>query len=252
VARNDTTGEIPSQQQEWALVQDALRLATRIAETTAQAVRPLGPAVAQRTPIVDPRLVPALPRQQATVLRYLQIQFRVSNPGFLEVMNVADGFQRIQQRLSSLRRDSFRMVTQAVTNAESGRAGGDTFGYVMPEQPDFIFLNDTYFSLGVVRAQPAPRPQPHPSGPRRAVVTPVLEEVRVLQDLPTRAGVVLLETVHLVMGADGAVHRAVRYGTTTSSGSGDVPFPEVHTYLQALGDAYVWERFARAVFALQP
>lgn len=262
MARNDKRGELPTLPQEWGLVQEGLQVAVRMAQIAEQAVRDLLPAVMHMRQLSDPRLSPTLTQRQSDVFRFLQTQFRLpANPDYQDVANVADAFQRIHRRLASLNRNMFRMVTAAVANAESNREGGDTFGYVDPSQPNVIFLNEMYFSLGSGRAMHTPAPPPRSvqrqpprlgsSTPPRGVVTSPLDEMHILHPTPFRAGVILHEAVHLAYGADGAVHRAVRGGTAVREGGGSDAFPEIRSYMQAIGDAYVYERFAKAVYALR-
>jgi len=252
MARNDRAGELPSVPSEWHLVNEALQLAIRVAAQTEQAVRSLVPLLIRMKLLTDPRLRPVPSRDQSDVLRFLDAQFCLSNPDPQDVVNVADAFRRIQQRLSSLNRHLFRMIGQAVANQEAGRSGGDTFGYFDPQQPNLIFLSETYFSLGSGRNRPAAAARPRVQGtaPQRAVVTTLPDEIHVLQPLSVRAGVILHETVHMLYGADGEVHRAIRDGTTIAEGGGDVGFAQIKTFTQAMDDAYVYERFANAVYAL--
>ena len=182
----------------------------------------------------DPRLKPALSPRQSSILALLAEQFRLTNPDLQDVMNVADVYQRLLHRLNRLERTSFRMVTNAVASQGRGPGGGDTFGYVRPEQPDLIYLNEMYFSL---------TGKGGPSG---------VDEMHILQPLDSRAEVILHEAVHGLFraGAAGAVHRDVDRGGTLEADD-KTGYPQIKTYSQAIGDAYVYGRFAHAVYSLQ-
>ncbi len=252
MARTDRSGEMPSVHGEWHVVNEALQVAIRMATRTEQAVRSIVPLLIRMKNLTDPRMGPVLTRSQSDMLRFLDAQFRLSNPDPQDAMNIADAFQRIRQRLGTFSRSHFRMVSQAIASQESNRSAGDTFGYFDPQQPNLIYLNEMYFSRGSGRDQPAPVPRPRvqPAGRQRAVVTTLPEEMHILYSLDERAGVILHETVHMLYGADGAVHRAVRDGTAIAEAGGDVGFPQIRSFMQATSDAYVYERFAKAVNAL--
>jgi len=253
MARNDTTGELPASHGEWEAVHDALVVACDMARKAMLAVQSLQHVVNLRHVSGDPRTTPRFSPEQARTLTFLRAQFRVTEPDPQEVLNVTTAFELIWKRLAKLGRQSFRMVSGEVAKQVAGQAGGDTFGYVVDGQPDTIYLNETYFST-TGSGRPSPGPQPRQSVkpgtvPGKAVVTIPADEVHILQPLSFRAGVVLHEAVHLVYPSEGPVHRALRYGAVLQGyDGGETGFAEVKSYLQAIGEAYVYERFARAVY----
>ncbi|HUI56066.1 MAG TPA: hypothetical protein VLY04_13915 [Bryobacteraceae bacterium] len=259
MARNDKTGEPPASHGEWEAVHDALVVAGKMANAAMLAVRSLQHVVNIRHVSTDPRTKLALSPEQAKVLNFLRAQFRVSepDPDPQEVLNVTTAYERISKRLITLSRNSFRMVTGAVAQQVAGNAGGDTFGYVVDEHPDTIYLNETYFSTtGSGRELPGPQPRSLPKpgmGPGKGVVTTPAEGMHILYSLSFRAGVILHEAVHLTYPSEGPVHRAIRGGAKIQEDdNGAVGFPQVKSYLQAIGEAYVYERFAAAVYNATP
>jgi hypothetical protein len=254
MARNDRSGEVPTQV-EWREIERALQLARRFAQTTAQALQSLRSqqirAHVSRQP--DPRLARGPTPGQATILSLLRIHFKLQTPDPQEVMNLAEAYGRIHRKLAGLTRQSFRLVTDVVARAGAGSGGGDTFGYVIPGQPNTIYLNETYFSMqtesgGAASAQRSSSPAPT-SGRVRGLVQPDHAGMRVQHSLNERAGVILHETVHLVYGADGAVHRALRNRerVDTDTVTCHAGFPQITSYRAAMNEAYVYTRFARCV-----
>lgn len=257
MARNDRFGEEPQVATgEWREIKLALQLASKMAKTTADVLASVRQdqirmhAVSERDPRIPRRLSP----YQSRVLSLLGVHFRLRLPAPQEVDDLREAYQRIHKRLTSLKRGSFRLVTHAVVKREAGSAGGDTFGYVLPEKPNTIFLNETYFSLP---RQPARRIKPNPNPfiqPRSGAVRGHVEVqeagVRIQHPRIERASIILHETTHLCYGAAGAVHRALRRGANVGTGSQDcnVGYPQITNYNVAIGDAYVFERFAHCVY----
>ncbi|MCB1791255.1 MAG: hypothetical protein KDJ24_13240 [Gammaproteobacteria bacterium] len=255
MARNDRDGEVPSTRtNEWRDVQAALQLARQMAQGTAQALRSLQ-FPAMRSHVLrpaDPRLAAQPSQRQARVRALLVTHFRLRGFDPFDVLNLTDGYRRLHRRLMRLDRGSFRMVTSQVANSVAAGGGGDTFGYVMPDD-DHIYLNETYFSLG---GGAATDPSSRGTGAvrsrtGRSEVVAGGGDVHVQQSLPVRAGVILHEATHLVFGADGAVHRAINAGTSITVSGDDCThgYPQIMTLTQAIGDAYVWEKFAHCVHA---
>ena len=256
MARNDLSGETPSASGgEWRKIQLALQLArgmARLARDGLDSVRQ--PQIRQhvlRQP--DPRLGGSLSPQQSTIESLVTTQFKLSLPDPLEVMNLREAFHRIHQQLVRLGRESFRMVSHQVANAGSA-SGGDTFGYVIRGQ-NLIYLNETYFGSSAPggdrpSAAVANRASDPRTGGRRGIVTVDQAGIRLIHSREKRASIILHEAVHLCYGAVGAVHRALRAGqdvdtATVNCGAG---FPQISSYTAALGDAYVYARFARCIY----
>lgn len=205
----------------------------------------------------DPRTPGRSSPYQSRVLSLLGIHFRLSLPAPQEVDDLREAYQRIHKRLTSLKRGSFRLVTHEVVKREAGSAGGDTFGYVLPEKPNTIFLNETYFSLprqpaGGTTHKPNPFTQPR-LGAVRGHVEVEQAGVRIQHPRIERASVILHEAIHLCYGAAGAIHRALRRGENVGTSGQDcnVGYPQISNYNAAIGDAYVFERFAHCVYQAQ-
>lgn len=255
MARDDQTGELPSTRtNEWQDVQAALQRAREMAATTAQALGTLQGAAIRRQVVrpSDTRLTARPSNLQARIRVLLGTHFRLPNPGAFDVLNLVDGYRRLHRRLMRLNRQSFRMVTAQVADGVAQGGAGDTFGYVLPDDRNTIYLNETYFSLGGGTAPAGPASGGTVTRTRRSVVQAGGGGVHIQQPLPVRAGVVLHETAHLVFGANGAVHRAINAGTPNTIGSTNcsATYPQIMTLTQAMGDAYVWERFAHCVHAV--
>lgn len=244
---------------EWGEIRVALQLARGIARTTAEALRSVQqPQIKMRAVTEpDPRIASGLSPYQSRVLSLLSIHFKLSLPAPQEVMDIRDAYQRILKRLIGLRRQSFKLVADAVVRKVAGSGRGDVFGYVISQGSKTIYLNETYFSLtqqGTSQTKPNPNPF---TGPRTGAVRGHVEVeqsgVRITYSREIRAGVILHETVHLCYGADGAIHRALRYGAnvTTSNEDCNAGYPQIKDYNAAIGDAYVYERFAHCVYQAQ-
>ncbi len=256
MARNDRSGEEPQVATgEWREIQLALQLASKMAKTTADVLGSVRQDQIKMHVVSehDPRIPGRLSPYQLRVLSLLSIHFRLNLPAPQQVNELHEAYQRIHKRLTSLKRGSFRLATYEVVKREAGSAGGDTFGYVLPEKPNTIFLNETYFSLP---RQPAYRTTPKPNPfiqPRTGAVRGHVEVeqagVRVQHPRIERASVILHEAIHLCYGAAGAIHRALRRGENVGTSSQDcnVGYPQISNYNVAIGDAYVFERFAHCV-----
>ena len=259
MARNDKTGEEPQVATgEWGQIQLPLRLACKMARMTADALDSVrqDQIKMHAASEPDPRIPRRLSPYQSRVLSLLGVHFRVRLPAPQEIDNLYIAYQGIHKRLTRLKRTSFRLVTDAVARQQTETVGGDIFGYVLPGNPNTIFLNETFFSLA---RQPSrqTRPKPNPFiQPRTGAVRGHVEVEeggeRVIYSREFRAGTILHEATHLRFGfgAAGAVHRALRHGTNVDTGNPDctVGFPQITSYTAAIGDAYVYERFARCVY----
>ncbi len=256
MARNDSSGETPlTGGDEWREIQLALQIAqvmARMAKDGLDSIRQ--PQIRQhvlRPP--DPRLGRPLSPQQTNIESLLTTYFKLRMPDPLEVMNLQDAFHRIHQRLLGMGRESFRMVSHQVAN-DSSEPGGDTFGYVITGQ-NLIYLNETYFggaspggsTPGATNINSATTPG---SGGRRGIVSVDPAGIRLVHSREKRASVILHETVHLCCGAAGAIHRALRAGedVDTETISCRTGFPQISSYRAAIGDAYVYARFARCIY----
>ena len=250
MARNDQTGELPSTRtDEWQDVEAALLRAGRMATSAAQGVASLpqqGPAPAP--PGTRPPAPPVTP--QARIRALLATHFRLPNPGAFELLNIAERYRRLQVRLSNMTRESFRMVTAAVAESVAQGGHGDVFGYVnrdVPRDQQRIFLNEVYFSMGSGTSAPASSSAGAVIGRARGGHVAVGGAgSHVQHSLQVRASVILHEAAHLVLGGDGAVHRAINAGTRITVPPDDCSrgYLQIVTMRQATGDAYVWEKFA--------
>lgn len=257
MGRNDTSGEIPSRS-DWQEIQQALHVAMEMAQLTRDGLASITPSQTRQHVLrePDPRLSRGLNPHQARILSLLTLHFRLNPPEPTEIMNLRDAYLHIHQRLSALQQSSFRIVSHNVANSGDRGAGGDTFGYVIPGQ-DFIYLNETYFSLTQRPESPLTTntgnsPTGTGTGRVRGTVTVDPDSMRIITSLEERASIILHETVHLCYGAAGAVHRALRSGENIDIGTIDcnIGFPQISSYSAALGDAYVYQRFARCVYRL--
>ena len=266
MARNDESGEIPPRASgEWRYIEDALQLAVEMAMTTANGLDSVVSQQIRTYPRTepDPRISSGLSPSQARILSLLEIHFRLQLPDPEGVANLRDAYRRIHERLASLRRTSFRLVSDAVARRVSGEGRGDTFGYVMGVTLP-IFLNERYFSQIPQHERPGIRASRtlaggvgQPSSGRRVpgTVRYVVEGGGAgffVGPPPTRedrAGVILHEAVHTCYRADGAVHRAISSGERVTSLTADcnVGYEQITTHTAALNDAYVFQRFASCV-----
>lgn len=256
MGRNDTSGEMPSVTNgEWHEIKLALQVAREMARLTRDGLDSIRQSQIRRHALTqpDPRLAGSLNQRQSRILSLLTTHFKLRLPDFIEVMNLREAYHRIHQRLIGLGQGSFRMVTHRVANS-SRVAGQDTFGYVMLGK-NFIYLNETYFSRPQQPQSPRTANARNPAadtrtGRGRGTVRVDQAGIRIIYSREKRASIILHEAVHLCYGAAGAVHRALRSGEDidTETVNCDAGFSQISNYLAALGDAYVYARFARCIY----
>jgi len=235
MGRNDKKGRKPSiSKGEWAPIREGRDLAIKITNKVKIALDALQlqqnfSRGSQLNRDRDPRTASRPDKKHDKIFSLLHTFFKIKPPDPHNIANLRHAFGVINHRLNSVQPKLVRLVTNAVANSDDN-TGGDTFGYVLPGEK-IIYLNEDYFTTTFHKN-----------------VTGV--QLRKPQTVETRAEVVMHETIHLCYGADGVIHRELRYNSKFNLDAYNCKtgYPQIKSTLQAMNDAYVWAQFAMCLY----